>query len=165
MIWTFFRYLTFTRWPNDMLIETSNSNCMSLPEWRNLLWRRMKASLWKKKRGLWKTWSRCLRRKKWSFWRKSHQSCLSLFRTSRQRLETNRKDTTSDLKSLWIFKWCAIDVTYSCFFVQLNELKNELQPLMQMVKEGKIPAGKVSTLGYIFLMVLLSATTSRRFLW
>ncbi|XP_013128745.1 something about silencing protein 10 [Oreochromis niloticus] len=28
------------------------------------------------------------------------------------------------------------------FKAKLNELKNELQPLMQMVKEGKIPAGK-----------------------
>lgn len=54
-------------------------------------------------------------------------------------------------------------MTYSCFFVQLNELKNELQPLMQMVKEGKIPAGKVSTLGYISLIVLLSATTGLPF--
>uniref|UniRef100_A0A669AX31 UTP3 small subunit processome component n=1 Tax=Oreochromis niloticus TaxID=8128 RepID=A0A669AX31_ORENI len=39
------------------------------------------------------------------------------------------------------------------FKAKLNELKNELQPLMQMVKEGKIPAGKVSTLGYISLIV------------
>lgn len=28
--------------------------------------------------------------------------------------------------------------------MQLNELKDELQPLIQMVKEGKIPPGKVS---------------------
>lgn len=35
-----------------------------------------------------------------------------------------------------------ISVFASC--VQLSELKDELQPLVQMVKDGKIPPGKVS---------------------
>lgn len=33
--------------------------------------------------------------------------------------------------------------------VQLTELKDELQPLVQMVKDGKIPPGKVSIFEHI----------------
>lgn len=55
----------------------------------------------------------------------------------------NREKTFSDLTSAYILKHAA-DVDYLHLFVQLSELKNELQPLVQMVKDGKIPAGKVS---------------------
>lgn len=34
--------------------------------------------------------------------------------------------------------------------VQLTELKDELQPLVQMVKDGKIPPGKVSVFKFIY---------------
>lgn len=36
-----------------------------------------------------------------------------------------------------------------CKSLQLNELKDELQPLVQMVKDGKIPPGKVSIFVHI----------------
>lgn len=40
--------------------------------------------------------------------------------------------------------------------MQLTELKDELQPLIQMVKDGKIPPGKVSAFSFLFLAGKLS---------
>lgn len=125
--------------PNPFTLALSSGclECRSLP-----LMKRMRTRLLKMRRRLWKTWSRCPKKKKWSFWRRIRQSCWNSYRTSRQRWKKLTHWWTNAIKKGVVKLLCIYFVNEWC--TQLTELKEELQPLLEMVKDGRIPQGKVS---------------------